>query len=664
MRSQTLNISRYTNGTLARIQTAATSFVSHDYDPATGTGTFTPPSTRLAPSFSGGLSLGAWQYLDGGQWKPVVDGEHGFVFSGTHLVVYATSDLFGNADGTLTIRLLASNPDYWDSVTLTREVSPLELYRKSNTQINQTNDKIALIASSEELAKYSTVSTMSSNLSSLEQTSQQFRQTVEGTYATKAVAKGYADTAQSNAAADATAKANAAQAAAQEYTTTQLTRYSTITQTDDKITTAVATKTDAAQVESIIEQKADSIRLKADAISWESTNSSMTEDGTLTCHNANLDGLLTVTGDTSESTVGKSNVITFYYTGGFSTRTLENFHYNIKDSEGKITDSKSLTKFANVFQETAATIKKKLYRILSIANNNDDLSENIDMSNMSNAIEEFSIDSNEDPAYMISVYKGTQNTREIAVGSKGISLGRPAYGNIDSTFSELTGDSQIAVGLDRLKIFAGDTSIMMREGSKIKAGRGNISQKSGNENNVLNVYDNSTTSKAATTGRIKIDTVGASIDLSGTSSSDYKLKNSSGTLYFDGNKIQYASSSSRRYKHDIKLVEDSEMDPHRLYDLRAVQFVFNDDIPLQYTDMKGKPLVGFIAEDVETVYPNAVIHNDDGEVENWDERRIIPPMLSLIQEQKREIEGLRAEIKELKTTMEELRHEIHGQRIN
>lgn len=55
---------------------------------------------------------------------------------------------------------------------------------------------------------------------------------------------------------------------------------------------AITTKVTSGQVESIIEQKADSIRLKADKISWSSTNSSMTADGKLTCTGANIKGTI------------------------------------------------------------------------------------------------------------------------------------------------------------------------------------------------------------------------------------------------------------------------------------------------------------------------------------------------------------------------------------
>lgn len=61
---------------------------------------------------------------------------------------------------------------------------------------------------------------------------------------------------------------------------------SRITQTAEAITSKV-TKGD---VESLIEQKADSIRMKADKISWGSVYSAMTEDGKLSCRNAEVSG--------------------------------------------------------------------------------------------------------------------------------------------------------------------------------------------------------------------------------------------------------------------------------------------------------------------------------------------------------------------------------------
>lgn len=112
-------------------------------------------------------------------------------------------------------------------------------------------------------------------------------------------------------------------------------------------------------------------------------------------------------------------------------------------------------------------------------------------------------------------------------------------------------------------------------------------------------------------------------------------------LHNTGKTVAWVSSSSIRYKHDIKPIEDTDLDPHKLLDLPVVQFQWNTDHALQYKDMEGKTIPGIIAEDVEKIYPSAVIHDvETGEVESWDERRIIPGMLALIQEQDKKIQEL------------------------
>ena len=126
---------------------------------------------------------------------------------------------------------------------------------------------------------------------------------------------------------------------------------------------------------------------------------------------------------------------------------------------------------------------------------------------------------------------------------------------------------------------------------------------------------------------------------------DLPPNSSSATI--DGNTIAYASSSSERYKHDINRSLTGDRDPRNLLDLPVAEFVFNDDHPTQYADMKERVIPGIIAEDVEEIYPSAVIHNEDGEVESWDERRIIPGMLALIQEQEERIKKLEAALEKL-----------------
>lgn len=73
---------------------------------------------------------------------------------------------------------------------------------------------------------------------------------------------------------------------------------------------AITQRVTSAQAESLIEQKADSIRLKANAISWSSNNSSMTADGKLTCKEANISGHMTVgSGEIGGFTISGNNLI-------------------------------------------------------------------------------------------------------------------------------------------------------------------------------------------------------------------------------------------------------------------------------------------------------------------------------------------------------------------
>lgn len=128
-----------------------------------------------------------------------------------------------------------------------------------------------------------------------------------------------------------------------------------------------------------------------------------------------------------------------------------------------------------------------------------------------------------------------------------------------------------------------------------------------------------------------------------TSSSPNMYITSSGWLKRSTN------TSSQRYKKDIKDLQNEELNPERLYNLKIKQFKYTEKYQPPKEDIRyNKDLVGFIAEDVEEVYPIAVDYNEDGQVENWNERYMIPAMLKLIQEQHIEIEQMKKEIKELK----------------
>lgn len=140
------------------------------------------------------------------------------------------------------------------------------------------------------------------------------------------------------------------------------------------------------------------------------------------------------------------------------------------------------------------------------------------------------------------------------------------------------------------------------------------------------------------------------------SSDNHYLQVTDNYRRIDGYTIS-VTGSSRRYKHDIRPLTNEGLDPHKLLDLPVVEFIYNEDYTLgQHHDTIGMLLPGFIAEDVEEIYPSAVIHQPDtGLVETWDEKRIIPGMLALIQEQDEKIKKLEAEMLELRAMIMELR---------
>lgn len=136
---------------------------------------------------------------------------------------------------------------------------------------------------------------------------------------------------------------------------------------------------------------------------------------------------------------------------------------------------------------------------------------------------------------------------------------------------------------------------------------------------------------------------------------ELNFRSDTNVIKYNNTALAFDSSSSKRYKDNINKLIDESLDPHKLLELEVKQFKYKKDFEqLQYKDMKDQLLPGFIAEEVNKIYPSAVIHNDNGEIESWDERRIIPGMLSLIQEQHEKIEEQAEQIKSLESRLEKL----------
>ena len=120
-------------------------------------------------------------------------------------------------------------------------------------------------------------------------------------------------------------------------------------------------------------------------------------------------------------------------------------------------------------------------------------------------------------------------------------------------------------------------------------------------------------------------------------------------------RIRRVASSSKRYKDDITTDIKEELDPHKLYDATIYQYKYKQGY-LSSEKETRKDRIGFIVEDLEKQYPIAVdyIKDENGKKipENWNDRYLIPPMLKLIQEQKKEIDTLKQQLATLTERMD------------
>lgn len=123
---------------------------------------------------------------------------------------------------------------------------------------------------------------------------------------------------------------------------------------------------------------------------------------------------------------------------------------------------------------------------------------------------------------------------------------------------------------------------------------------------------------------------------------NYLVGSSVGTLSIDANAMVYSSGSSKRWKTNITSNLSNELTPEKLYELPIVQFEFDEDH--KKLSLIDGMQIGFIAEDVDKTYPNACLYDKDGNPANWNERIMIPAMLKLIQEQKKQIDDLQKRV--------------------
>ena len=100
-------------------------------------------------------------------------------------------------------------------------------------------------------------------------------------------------------------------------------------------------------------------------------------------------------------------------------------------------------------------------------------------------------------------------------------------------------------------------------------------------------------------------------------------------LTSDTSTVTDLSSSSRRYKNHVADITENEA--KKILKITPVWFQYKEGYLVADDQLNGENIPGFYAEDVAEAIPVITWKNSSGDIENWDERRIIPFMLKLIQ---------------------------------
>jgi hypothetical protein len=108
------------------------------------------------------------------------------------------------------------------------------------------------------------------------------------------------------------------------------------------------------------------------------------------------------------------------------------------------------------------------------------------------------------------------------------------------------------------------------------------------------------------------------------------------------NRLVAASGSSIRFKENIVNISEKEgLDPSVLLNLPVRSFTYKQGYLPEDDARYGMDLPGFIAEELEEIYPIAVDRDADGTPQRWNADFIIPGLLKIIQTQNELIDSIK-----------------------
>lgn len=438
-------------------------------------------------------------------------------------------------------------------------------------------------------------------------------------------AKKYADSAQSTAISqaqqDATSKSDAAESNAKADTANKLKNYSTtvamnsaIKQMADSITLSVsktyATEADLSAGLSGADQKAknyaDSALLSADKSAKGYADAA--QSAAVKAANANTEELLksypTVTA--MESAIKQNaDSITASVSKTYATQA------SLETEKAKVTNLETW--------KSQAELKITDSAIVSTVTSSTSWSKKADKASLISQINQ--------SAESISISASKINLNGVVTANSYFCI--LTDGSIKSTKGTLGGWT---ISSDKIQSrFAGIDAMTIHSDGYLKFGTCKISSTGGalTVKNGLHLYTNVNTDSSGFddgTERFKIFGLGH--------------VSSGGHLVFDsdGATVSYLSSSSRRYKNHIRDMTDNDI--QNLYKLPTVFFVYK---PGYLEKDSAVPIPGLYAEDVEQYLPLAARYQN-GLIEDWNERAVIPYLIKAIQLQHEEIEALKRKV--------------------
>lgn len=224
----------------------------------------------------------------------------------------------------------------------------------------------------------------------------------------------------------------------------------------------------------------------------------------------------------------------------------------------------------------------------------------------------------------------------------GFTIGATSFGDgtnyiSTGTFGQASFDTYIAR--------ATGTAISMSNGGNIAMGGGNVSNAGTVSGTTISGTNVSASSALSSSGTLSVTSTAT---FSGANNSFPNITQSTAAANLrwgttTAGRIFESTASSARFKTDIvDLVDVEELNPKKLLDLPVHAFRYKDDYLGEEDERSGALVPGFIAEEVDQFYPIAADY-ELGQPNNWNDKFMIPAMLSLIQDLYKEIALLKGE---------------------